>query len=290
MATAYTAFPATMNSTDALFRQWTKWIHDGIVLGLVDTLATGSIDFTTVLAPTASGQIRGYKVYSFNDLLQATAPVFVKVNFGSGTAATYPAVQIQVGTTHDGAGNVGGQPLLPQIALNCGNTALSDNYVSAASNRLTFAMFLSSTVANEQFWFGIERTKDATGADTGTGVLLGYGGFSANYSRYSPFTGTVPVALGGMMIVLSVISPSSLSGNVGVSPMIPMGYDAKQPGMNWIVTTVSDFAAYALVPISMYGASRNYQHLGAYPTNMRASAPGTSSGVDPNTRLMMRYD
>jgi hypothetical protein len=75
--------------------------------GWVDTAATGSIDLTTVAAPVAVNTSSGYKVYRMADTLQATAPIFVKFEFGSGAAATTPSMWVTVGTTHDGLGNLG---------------------------------------------------------------------------------------------------------------------------------------------------------------------------------------
>ena len=71
--------------------------------------------------------------------------------------------------------------------------------------------------------------------------------------------------------------------------MIPMGYDAKQPGMNFIVCLANDFADYASVAITMYGSARTYQHCGPFAYNMRIGAVAGAS-IDVNSRLFIRYE
>lgn len=291
MATLSSATLLSSNSSAANFRAWAKFISDVFALAWVNTADTGQIDFTTVAAPGAGNTSMGYKIYRMNDALQATKPVFAKIEFGSGGTATTPAYWITIGTGSDGAGNITGTILLARTQINGadgGATVQTNSYGSADTNRVAFAVHL--TTANAALILGIERSKDATGADTNLALIVAYISFSAGVkkSAYLPFTTTLPTAQDGMHCVIAGTTPSALSGNVGVSPMIPMGYDAKQPGMNWMICLVNDFANFAVLNISIYGVSRVYQHLGAQVTTLRAG--GGSGAVDANTRLCMRYE
>jgi hypothetical protein len=290
MATLTSTTILSDNSTDAIFRAWASWIHSVFMLGWTDTAATGQIDFTTVVKPAALNTSQGFKVYAMADTLQATAPVFVKIEFGSAGAAATPGIWMTIGTTHDGAGTIGGVLFARQQMVGSGQGATAEtSYGSAASNRVTIALWVS--VAASVIFFGIERTKDSSGADTNVGLIFSW--FSSTSalstrSHYLPFAGTIPAFQNGYHIVLTQTTPSTLNGNVGVSATIPMGYDAKQPGMNHCVCLVNDFANFADVPITMYGTSRNFKHLGANISSLRNQGGGAVG--DTNTRLLMRFE
>jgi hypothetical protein len=111
----------TFDSTsDANFRAWGSGIAASLVAaGLVQTSDTGQINWTTVSRGANPGtsveSIYGYEIYRFNDALQATKPVFIKVEYGvlwsvtSGGATATPSqsvIYITVGTSTNGAGTV----------------------------------------------------------------------------------------------------------------------------------------------------------------------------------------
>jgi len=86
MATDTRNLPAFSN-TDAEFRTWGSGIAAALqACGLVKTSDTGQIDWATVTRPGASHTAAGYEIYRFNDSLQATKPVLIKVEYGNGTA------------------------------------------------------------------------------------------------------------------------------------------------------------------------------------------------------------
>jgi hypothetical protein len=292
MATLSSTTLTSTNAAAADFRAWSKFIADVFALAWTTTADTGQIDFTTVAAPGAINTSMGYKMFAMADALQSTKPVFVKVEFGSGGTAAAPAIWLTIGTSTNGTGTVGGTILLARLQLNGNNTTttvFAKNYGSADTARVTIAIFLDqSSVA--PIALGIERTKDANGADTNLGIIFAYvtQGAGLKKSYYLPFIGTLPVPTNGFHIVLAETTPSSLSGNVGVSPVIPMGYDAKQPGMNFIVCLVNDFTDFANFQISMYAANRTFQHLGSFLISVRAA--GTLGVGDTNTRLCIRYE
>lgn len=292
MATISNTTLLSNNSSAANFRAWAVFYRDTFALGWTDTAATGQIDLTTVGAPGANNTSMGFKVYRMADTLQSTAPIFVKIEFGSGASITTPAVWLTIGTTHDGAGTIGnvGLARLQMQGVDGGATVQANNYGSAATNRITIAPFLTTSQAS--MWFAIERTMDSTGADTNVGYLctLGYASQGINRSYYVPFAGTIPAFQFGLHIILTHTTPSTLNGNVGISAVIPMGYDAKQPGMNHLVCLVNDFANFADIPVTVYGSSRNYKHCGAQINTLRAYQAGVTSGTDTNTRLLMRYE
>ena len=83
-------------------------LHDWFVIGLVQTSDTGQIDTATVTRPITA-ITAGYETFRFNDSLQGIAPMFMKLEFGSGdNTPVTPAMWVTVGTGTDGAGTVTG--------------------------------------------------------------------------------------------------------------------------------------------------------------------------------------
>lgn len=94
-------------TTDAGFRAWAQKIHDALAaVGLTNTADTGQINLATVATPAANATDAGYQIWRFNDADQAAEPVFFKISYGRGGAATTPRLSIQTGRGSDGAGNL----------------------------------------------------------------------------------------------------------------------------------------------------------------------------------------
>lgn len=90
------------NNTDG-FRVWGLAVSNALAeIGLTKTDDTGQIDWTTVafIANTFSG----YEIWRFNDTLQATAPIFIKIWYGSGSGSGPINVNVQIGQGSNGAG------------------------------------------------------------------------------------------------------------------------------------------------------------------------------------------
>jgi hypothetical protein len=279
------------NASAAEFRAWASFIHNLLVTngGWVDTAATGSIDLTTVAAPAAINTSMGYKVYRMADTLQATAPVFLKLEYGSGGTATFPAIWITVGTTHDGLGNIG-NILLARVQHNASAAGTGGVHLgSADTNRACFCFATTGGSTNVQIWFSIERSKDAAGADTSAGLIVAYGTHNLRcVNAYLPFTGLVPPTEVGIHALLSFRSPSAFDGDVGVAAMIPMGTAPKQPGMNIILVRSNDFIDNASPVITIYGANHVYAHCGPNVNTLRAKSGSTLD--DAGSRLCLRYE
>lgn len=105
------------NSTDAAFRAWGSALSAAMQsCGLQQSADTGQIDWSTVTVPTTNDTSGGYEIYQFTDGLQATSPVFIKIEYGAGINQTgieyggygYPQMWITVGPSTDGAGNMTG--------------------------------------------------------------------------------------------------------------------------------------------------------------------------------------
>lgn len=139
------ASPATINTvldhtTDAAFRVWVAELITFLVttLGLTQTADTGQINTTTVTRP-GTATAAGYVILRFNDTAQATSPIFIKLEFGTGGSTTSPALFITIGTGSNGSGTLTGvvgtrvaasnftapsSTITPYITAGCYNTTV----------------------------------------------------------------------------------------------------------------------------------------------------------------------
>lgn len=177
-----------IHDSDANFRIWGSEFSAKLALcGLIQTADTGQINWATVLRP-AAGAVAGYEIWRFNDAMQASAPIFLRFNFGTSSAATGPSIRVELGTGSDGAGVITGIGSGVAMAMNHGDTV-------SGSATPTPSYFCHTEGSFGWIWkWGqsaqgcgvIARTVDATGTPTALGVMMwGYGGTSATNNSYN---------------------------------------------------------------------------------------------------------
>jgi hypothetical protein len=160
---------AGSNAGDAAFRAWGKGLSDALVaVGMVRTADTGQINWTTATAP--ANNYSGYEIFRFNDALQTTHPLFLKIEYGA-PASGAPQIRTQFGKGSNGAGALTGAfgAALVQTTSNVLGTAPC--YVSSGDgSELLIAMWPS--IASWPFFLYVERSRDAAGVPTGTAFSL----------------------------------------------------------------------------------------------------------------------
>lgn len=165
-------------TTDAIFRTWGKGLSDAIqAVGLVKTADTGQINWLTVSAPTTN-QIRGYEIFRFNDALQATSPIFIKISYGSGIYGVGPTncphIKTEVGKGSDGSGNLTNILHIERGICPNGNSDSTDyySYVSSGDgSMLAFTLWPMSPIDTHGYRFVLERSRDAIGLPTGLATM-----------------------------------------------------------------------------------------------------------------------
>lgn len=161
---------AGFGGSNATFRAWVQAIHDALTATgcLVEVADSGDIaDISTLVTPNSTSVQRGYKVYRFDDALQATAPVFVKIQYGSSNGgADYPGLWLKAGTTHDGAGGIGGQTFAESRVGYTGIGEINKIY----ANKDGLAIYFGAASANDLAGLMVVgRTRNAAGQATGDG-------------------------------------------------------------------------------------------------------------------------
>lgn len=161
------------HATDADFRSWGSELSTKIAAaGLVKTADTGQVDWSTALRPTGTSS-GVYEVWGFNDGLQATAPIFLRLEYV--TYSSGPALRLQVGVGTDGAGNILApiytqEQLMGRGAPDTGsfisNICCTDGFFGLVFKRNSYAGLFSP------FAFAVVRSTDATGTPTGEAAVV----------------------------------------------------------------------------------------------------------------------
>jgi hypothetical protein len=161
------------HATDADFRAWGSDFSTHLAtVGMVQTADTGQINWTTVTRP-GTNTVGGYEIWRFNDTLQSTAPIYLKISYGTGSSATFPLVTVQVGTGSNGSGTLTGAALTAVTNTMHGATPTAGTlprYFSAGAGYCCAMFHVSSSTA--AIGFLICRTCDATGAPTDLGCVV----------------------------------------------------------------------------------------------------------------------
>lgn len=259
------------NASDTAFRAWALALHNAIASLLTYVAQTGEIDFTTVLTPSAANQKRGFRIYRFNDSLQATHPVFIRIDYGSGTAAADPSLWIQIGQAVDGSGNLsvpitGSLQVTDQVkAFSTLTVAALDSYVSGDASRLTLCLWpLGVITASNTITATIERSKDSSGADTSAAVHLLIAG-SARVSRTFQLNGRcIQNDSSGFKIPFNQTFTTALWGSqVSLFPTIHFGDNLVFNAITgFLIYGSADLAGLFSESLNIYGASHNYVFTG----------------------------
>ena len=285
-------------STDTHFRDNSSFIHDLLIAGgWTQTADTGQINFATVNKPGAGNTKAGYAIYEMADALQATVPLFLKINFGTGgTAATF-GIWITLSTSTDGTGTPNGTVYVNNDSVStptCGSSASAPTGTvvsrgSADTSRVVCEMFDHDGTAAICLRFAIERSKSTIGADTGDGFIFMWSTSSSwNRQQNIPVSGGVPpTAENGIQMILSSNTPSAFGLNVGVGIPIPLLGFAQQPGIQLIGAKSGDFAAGTTLTFTLYGTSRTFQFGNNTTSQLTA---GITAGVVSSARTAILFE
>jgi hypothetical protein len=267
-------------------------------VGITKDGTAGQIDWT-------GGQVNGYELFSFADSLQATYPVHLRIDYGAvGGTGFVLGYTFTISTAPNAAGQVMG---LPQAISNGtrshDNSEISNCYVSGDTNRLSLALFEGPNIF-AYYFLNIERTKDASGNDTGDGIIIqacvGDGDGSSDVTRPAgglvstvlPFSG--PVA--GYQPVWNTqfnYNSSTLNNetNIGTLQCVPFNFIPYNPGLGVLLYYGSDYPVYTPTSFELYGASHTYLPLQNGYSGFGA-AGGYAGGPCGNsaTHIMMRWE
>lgn len=250
--TTYNYTSPIIHNSDAAFRAWGRELSNAMqTAGLVKAADTGQINWDTVLKPAynVGGGVAGYEIFQFNDPLQPTAPVFVKLEYGTGPTQTsaYPGLWLTVGTGTNGAGTLTGVLSTRQLLTHSyGGTAcvLPDT----ANGMPTFVCYKDGYLAvvfkcggaycgipNAVAFFIIGRTGNDDGTENSDGVYVMTRGASSG-------TGTTNPGGAAGLQYLNFLDSTVVARNINFS-VIPGGVTSTKVG-----TQYQAFKCYAMIP------------------------------------------
>lgn len=185
---SFVALSATVaQNTNATFQAWVTEVVNAIftTLGVTQTADTGQINPATVTAPVATNTSQGYVIGRFNDALQATSPIFFKLEFGSGSAIGNPQMWLTVGSSSNGSGTIGssgGGAVTTRVGCFGGAAPVSlvtnytSRYVYLATTGIGYlgmCFKINGAALNAALGtWSIKRTNDVSGNATSNGVIV----------------------------------------------------------------------------------------------------------------------
>jgi len=296
MATAILNYTENMTG-DARFRAFALTYSNAILaLGFTRVVDAGQINFGTVLRPAVNVSA-GYEMFIFQDVLQATFPIFMRVDYAIAAVATVPALWFTFGVAHDGAGGFVGVASTTQKCAP--GTTITDTHVvtiylsgSGTAGRLAVngRWGSASTALATNFYFSVERTHDPAGADTGEGLLIigtlttcaATGWRQHVYLPTGP--GTVETTLG---IMIPSVGTGASGTQVAVYPCFLTKGIYLNPSLNLLGYVHANIAALTPIVVTIYGASHTYLPMGATFMNLGVRVgPGGVTGSAP----LMRWE
>lgn len=278
------------SSTDTAFRAFVNTISTAIsTAGMVQTADTGQINPATVTHPTATATSQGYQIWRFNDSLQAAAPVYMKIEYGSATSAG-PGLWFTVGTGSDGAGNITNNNIPGVTASVQRVNPMSSTwngthtfYANGGGSALMMGWVDGAGTSSLGWLFILERTRAWDGSPTGDGFMLAYAYYtnstganagyhinyipgSINYSTTSSISGFNPNPSGGNV-------PSTLIDSSGKVLTVPIltgsGVKIGAPSKYIVAVNAGDYPGDKSVTFTHYGVSGTWRTAGQgyYATN-----------------------
>lgn len=286
---AYTVNTNADMTSDAAFRVWSKAISDTLALGWTMTSDTGQINFATVTKPGVVSTAAGYNMFRMSDSLQATVPCFLKIEYGCGNSTTYPACWVTVGSATDGAGNLSGRVSSRiTLGIQAGGVTVYPSRFSISTNRLCLNLWYGATYNPV---LAIERTHDASGADTSAGIMIfayGWNGSAATVNSQVLLTAG-PVTTMNTSYWNTTLPPAlttnAFASDVYLYPVRTWGAGETSPSNQFMVYYPSDLTPQNPLSIKMWdGVYRTMFPLGV--TSMAVCYGPTAAYV----ALAMRYE
>lgn len=294
-------------SNNSSYRDWVLKMHHGLIAaGLVQTSDTGQFDFATAPLPAAYGYSAPL-IYRFNDGLQATAPIYIRIRTGSGYYSNTPNFVFAVGSGTDGSGNLNGV-VSDEMRVSTGSTVAGSRtdyqclFSHCPGMAVMVFMFAPQTMTGgfataniPPFGFCVQRTCDVDGVPTGDGVMIISPGTniatnsttadSINAShlmcplRWTNPTGIAPISTSW----LGQVNGAVLDSRVGLSPQAFLHWimmPAQKPLVGTCFFLRGEVPARSEIGLKLVGSvPRNYLSLGAAFGYVGSAAGATDLAV-----------
>ena len=277
------------HSDDATFRTWITELSGQLDdVGLTVAADTGQINLATATRP-GTNTAAGYQIRYLNDSLHGSKPLYLKIELGTGSAASYPAIWITAGSGTNGAGTITGTTYFARTQITPNFTVGAATYFSGACVLPGYfgLVWKRNYVTNNTPHFFVMRTCDESGAITSVGFHFYYmiGGGWSNRTTYTTSSSADQTAYA---FYPSVFTATLVSGQ----PQVYRHFGA-QPQvrcvpfmLSFLDGEIGDLSTFTATPVG--STSRTYLALagGVGPTNF-GIAPG---GAWANGRMAFQWE
>lgn len=286
-------FNGTITSFNNVVSQWGGALAARLAAhGWVQTSDTGQVNIGAAASSSTVNYNYGYQIWRMNDSLQATNPVFIKIEFLTGATYTNPALYLTVGTGSNGTGTLTGI-VSPKLNPQCASYSSSTVSYLTTGDVNRFACFMPNNIGNG-LGFSIERSKDSSGNDTGDGVqIFIFGSLATSQQYYLALNGTYRSTINNISALYPTGATTLIhdSNVVPVLPLISHNQDGiKNPGTNLVLYAGGDIAPGTQFTVAVYGTVHTYWALGT--STGTSGGPYTTTLVpgSPATALAVRYE
>ena len=297
MAVNTASLTTSATITDVQFRAIIDFIKDVLQSGGCLLVAdSGDLDSSTITWPGANNTAAGYEIRRFSDAMQATDPVFFKIEYGRGAGTGNFSIWLTMGTGSDGAGTITGSKKA-RTQYNMTTAASTKScWCSAGTNRFCFNIGQAS--ATDGGFMGLERTIDVAKAVTNRGLMQVWRTAGTSFSsHFINYQGTSPAAEDGSGYGGGCLPPSAQTtglyggGDTSIYPFFVFGVGETLVPTTLVVGVFSgDFTTNNQYPMNLVGANQNMIVLdkaGAWGANRGGSGVGPTA---TNFTIAMRYD
>lgn len=266
-------------ATVAEYIAWARVLGERLAaFGWVKAGDTGQVDWVAAPPATLPGATyRDFEIYRMNDALQATSPVFLKLEYQNAR------IRLSMGKGSNGAGLLTGAGSLYTGAADVNWGAPMDCYFSGSDNR--FGCFLGRGSTNNMA-FSIERLKDGNGADSEGGAFIAGCLHGPWFAQVLPTVGAIGPLQGSPLTTLMPTEGSAVYGTYkGASPLYPWLGRALAPVLGIGAVKSQDITDGELSTMELYGQSRSYM---AFKTTLAGYLPQIAQGA--NYGVLLRWE
>jgi hypothetical protein len=263
MATA-TATVVCDNSTLANFKSWAQAISSAFsTLGWTQTADTGQVNWSTIASVPSSTYV--YEIWEAADSASSTTPIFVKFEYGFSSASV--AFRVTVGSGSNGSGTITGSVIGPWATTGLANQGATTFNCYFSGDAGTFRLMMWQTFTLGCTVFGIERSRDTSGAETTdyvTALMAAANSTGGAWHQQTMVSGSPTVCPAGGAINSSngsvATAFATATGKVAAFPVIPIvGYPGNQM-LGFVAAVAADVNESNGTPatVNIYGSNHSY--------------------------------
>lgn len=283
------------NSTLANFKSWAQAIGTALAaFGWTQTTDTGQVNWSSISTVPSNAYV--YEVWKANDTQASTLPIYLKMEYGY--SSTTPQLRASTGTGSSGAGVLTGGLLtsapwtLTNSVVNHGGSTYPCFF---SGNAGEFRMYLwQSPAIGIGTVFGVERSKDASGANTTdyfTTLCCTNSTIGSNAYQQSTLSATLVGNRETGIIVPCLTNGSgtgAFNGTVASFPVFPVLGKVGNPMLGFQVCAQADVSDGSTVSVASFYAA-THTMVAVTGTDISA-ALGVRSWNATSMALLMRYE